>query len=170
MKIRSATRNDVDAIVALVNALSREEGDTRGLFTRRSCLRAGFGPKAPSVFLLAFAGEQPVGFACFFPGYDTGESCRIACVMDLYVVPERRREGMATRLLHAVARQAGLGPSDRLCWGLLPHRQGARQFYQALGAEQDSYIPMSVAAHALSERIAENMHTQPTTPGLRTPC
>ncbi len=147
--MRKATKDDVSTIVTFVSALSREEGDVRELFTRRSCLRAGFRPDSPTVFVLAVAAEEPVGYASFFTGFDTGENYRVAYVMDLYVMRHHRRRGVATRLLRAVARYAGLRSRDRLCWGVLTHRRVARAFYESLGAEKDGFTPMSIAVQTL---------------------
>ncbi len=110
-------------------------------------------PSSAATFLLAELNGEPLGYSAYFPGYDTGESSRVAFVMDLFVLPEYRRQEVATRLLHAVARHARLRGQDRLCWGVLPHRREAKRFYTALGAELDGYIPMSLQAASI-RRIA----------------
>lgn len=145
---------DAAAIVCLSNALAAEEGDQRGLFTRAALRRCSTEPRPLLRFVLAERDGAAVGHAAWFDGFDTGENYRIAVVMDLYVAPAQRRQGIGRRLLRFVARQARLRARDRLCWGVLPRRRSARRFYAALGAESDGYLPLSIAAGALSRRRA----------------
>lgn len=147
--------SDASAIVRLSNALASEEGDHRGLFTRAALRRCVSAPQPLLRFALAECDGAPVGHAAWFDGFDTGESYRIAFVMDLYVEPAWRRQGIGRRLLRFVARQARLRARDRLCWGVLPRRRSARRFYAALGAESDYYLPLSIAAGALSRRSVD---------------
>jgi GNAT superfamily N-acetyltransferase len=144
LRIRAAAARDASAVVALVNELSREEGDRRGLFTPAAYRRATRGDPPLLRFLLAEAGGRLLGHVTWSVGFDTGENYKLAFVMDLYVRPSHRRRGIATELLRAVARRARLRARDRLCWGVLPRRKSARQFYAALGAEPDGYVPMSI--------------------------
>ncbi len=154
LRIRAAAARDARAVVALVNELSREEGDRRALFTLAAYRRATRGKPPLLRFLLAEAGGCLLGHVAWSVGFDAGENYKLAFVMDLYVRPSHRRRGIATELLRAVARRARLQPQDRLCWGVLPRRRSARQFYVAMGAEPDGYLPMSIAVGRLRARSA----------------
>jgi GNAT superfamily N-acetyltransferase len=131
--IRLARETDIGTLVTFANALSVEEGDLFARFTRTSCRRAAFGMWPSLTFLLAERGGQPLGYAAYFVGYDTGENYRVAFMADLFVLPKHRRQGIAIRLLRAIADHARLRGKDRLCWGALPRRRAARRFYAAIG-------------------------------------
>lgn len=151
--VRLACEDDIPLLVDFANSLSAEEGDLSARFTRRSCRRAAFGEFPSLTFLLVERNGQPLGYASYFAGYDTGENYRLAFIADLFVLPKHRRQGIAVQLLLAIARCAQLRGKDRLSWGVLPRRRATKRFYAAIGAEADGYIPMSIEAADVRRRV-----------------
>lgn len=149
--VRLAREEDIATLVRFANALAAEEGDPSARFSRRSCRRAAFGTSPSASFLLAEQGGTPLGYTGYFVGYDTGENYRLAFIVDLFVLPERRREGIAIQLLRTIARHAKLRGTDRLCWGVLPRRRATKRFYVAIGGELDGYVPMSIEISRLRQ-------------------
>jgi ribosomal-protein-alanine N-acetyltransferase len=77
--------------------------------------------------LVSEADDVPVGYVLTVPG---GEAATVH-VAELVVAPAHRREGRASALLDAVARQA-----DRVTLTVDPDNEAARSCYRACGFER----------------------------------
>ena len=85
--------------------------------------------------LLAFADDEPAGFAVYFHTYSTFLARRSMYLEDLYVSPEYRRRGLSTLLLRRVAAIAVERGCGRFEWTVLDWNTDAHRFYEDLGAE-----------------------------------
>ena len=136
MVIRPARPEDVDAIARLLKASAESQGEPHALcVTAADLLREGFG-KAPRFHaLLADAGGEIAGLALYVFHFSTWTSINGIHLEDLYVSPEWRGRGVARALMREltdIARRAGC---RRLRWFVLRSNEGARRFYESIGAE-----------------------------------
>jgi ribosomal protein S18 acetylase RimI-like enzyme len=83
--------------------------------------------KQQGTYLIAWVGEEPVGHAFV---WESGESLHVG---DVWVLPERRRQGLATSLMDAVdriARVQGIGRVELTCDA---ENEPALRLYRKLG-------------------------------------
>lgn len=85
------------------------------------------------VVLLAFAGDQPLGYASTIRRLHPWSGGDVIALDDLWVRPEARDRGVGAALMDAVA---GLAAPEGLTvtWGALETNEGAHRFYLRLGA------------------------------------
>ena len=136
MTIRPARETDVPTILSLVRGLAEYERlADQAVATEDDLRQTLFGPKPPAEVVLAEDERGVAGFALFFHNYSTFRGKPGLYLEDLFVVPERRGEGIGKALLlHlkdiAVARGCG-----RMEWSVLSWNEPAVGFYRKLGAE-----------------------------------
>lgn len=136
MTIRAATADDVPAILRLIRGLAEYERLADQAVATEDDLRRGlFGPSRYAEVVLAEDEAGVAGFALFFHNYSTFRGKPGLYLEDLFVVPERRGQGIGRQLLlHlkdlAVARGCG-----RMEWSVLNWNEPAVGFYRKLGAE-----------------------------------
>ena len=94
-----------------------------------------FGDPPAAEALLAFASDEPAGFAVYFHTYSTFLARLGMYLEDLYVSPEYRRRGLGTLLLRRVAAIAVERGCGRFEWVALDWNTDAHRFYEDLGAE-----------------------------------
>jgi GNAT superfamily N-acetyltransferase len=143
LHIRKAVEPDVPLIHAFIRKLAEYERMSHKAISTEEHLRdAMFGPRPVAETLLAYAGDEPVGFALYFETYSTFRGRRGIHLEDLFVEPSHRGRGIGASLLAAVAKEA----QERegwLQWLVLDWNQPAIEFYRRLGAQQveewDSY-------------------------------
>ena len=134
--IRPATDEDVPRLLALIQDLAVYEKLTHEVVATEETLRASLFGEAPAAeALLAFADDEPAGFAVYFHTYSTFLARRGMYLHDLYVSPEYRRRGLGTLLLRRVAAIAVERGCGRFEWVALDWNTEAHRFYEDLGAE-----------------------------------
>ena len=154
--IRAATPDDVAPIVALVRALSVEEGYLAPPLRAEEVRAEGFG-RAPRFHVLIAEQEgQAVGYALYFPSYDTDHAARGFYLQDLYVRPE---------LMTAVARACETDGGCYLFWNALERTRAGRAFYRRIGAREEPVVTLSLQPAAL-RRLAEEA-SEPMPGGAR---
>jgi GNAT superfamily N-acetyltransferase len=133
-QIRRAAEPDVPLIHAFIRKLAEYERLSHQVVSTEEQLRdALFGPRPVIETLLAFAGDEPAGFALYFETYSTFRGRRGIYLEDLFVEPSHRGRGIGAGLLAAVARLA-LERGGWLQWLVLDWNQPAIEFYKRLGA------------------------------------
>ena len=152
--VREATADDAATIADFARALSLEEGHPAPALQARHVHAEGFGATPRFRALIAEWDRRAVGYALFYPAYDTDHAARGFYLQDLYVVPEGRRQGAGRALMTAVARAC---QADRGCyvfWNALPANRAGRAFYRAIGACEEKILTLSLQPDAL-RRLAE---------------
>ena len=138
-RIRPAAPEDAALVLSFIRQLAEYERAPNDVVATESDIRATLaGQPKPAEVVLAFEGEEPVGFALFFHNYSTWLGRAGLYLEDLFVRPQMRGRGYGRRLLAhlaAVARERGCG---RMEWSVLDWNEPAIGFYRSLGA-----VPMT---------------------------
>jgi GNAT superfamily N-acetyltransferase len=133
--IRTATPDDVDAMLALMRELAEFEKLTHLFVATRESLHAAlFGPQPAAEALVATRDARVVGYALYFQNFSTFLSRRGLYLEDLYVQPALRGSGIGTALLRRVAAIAVERQCGRFEWSVLDWNQPAIDFYTKMGA------------------------------------
>ncbi len=137
-EIRRAGEADAAALARLMNDLNVHEGKPPDAHSEASVLRDGFGPDPAFSAVIAVRDGELVGYACFFPAYNTDLAARGLWLADLYVADPERRHGTGRKLLAAVAAEAIRTGRESVEWAARSENSRARAFYAALGARDEN--------------------------------
>lgn len=131
-----ATPEDVPAILSMIYELAEFERLVHTVKATEDQLHEHlFGSRPYAEVLLAFVGNQSVGFALYFHNYSTFLARPGIYLEDLYVRKEWRSQGIGTALLQAVKEEAVCRGCGRYEWSVLNWNQRAINFYEKMGAK-----------------------------------
>ena len=155
VRIEPATERDVPVILEMIRALADYERMSADVVASEAGLRASlFGAKPDAEVIIAYAGDEPAGFALFFHNYSTFLGRRGLYLEDLFVKPAYRGLGLGKRLLVELARIAVERQCGRFEWCVLDWNEPAIGFYKKLGAvPMDEWTIFRVTGDAL-KRLA----------------
>ncbi len=154
IKVRSARRDDADAIAHMARALSVSERGRRCGFSATAFLRDGFSDPPAFYTLVAEYDGHPVGYAVYYWGYDTDSATRGVYLADLYVDETSRRRGVGTALMTGMACHIRDQGGRWLFWSVLKRNKAARKFYRHLAPELKD-IAICAAFGRSFDRIAD---------------
>ncbi|MFT7686794.1 MAG: GNAT superfamily N-acetyltransferase [Candidatus Azotimanducaceae bacterium] len=97
-----------------------------------------FGPNSTVSAVICSLDGEAIGFAVFFYNYSTWLGKNGLFLEDLYVMPEHRGIGAGKQLLQHLAKIAVSKNCGRFEWNVLDWNKPALDFYEALGAKQQS--------------------------------
>ena len=133
--IRSASRDDVPRVHAMIRALADYEQLAHLCTVSEAELEAAlFGRRPAAEVLIAWKDGEAAGFALFFHNFSTFLGRPGLWLEDLFVQPAHRRQGCAQSLLRALARIAVARGCGRFEWAVLEWNSAAIDFYGTLGA------------------------------------
>ncbi|HLB79526.1 MAG TPA: GNAT family N-acetyltransferase [Dongiaceae bacterium] len=162
LRLRPATPADAEAVAATYRALSRDEGGPPSRFTAAAFRRDGFGAEPAFRCLLAERDGAVVGYALYYPDYDTDRLVRSVYLADLYVENTARRRGVGGALMAAVARAGRGHGAEAMHWSVMRSNARARRFYRRYGRELDEILICWTEADRLRALAAS-----PKAPGVR---
>lgn len=132
---RFATAEDTPLVLSFIRELAEYENLSHEVVATEEALRTSlFGERPFAEVLLAFVGEEPVGFALFFHNFSTFLGKPGIYLEDLYVRPEHRGAGAGSALLSRLAGLAVERGCGRLEWWVLDWNEPSIGFYERLGA------------------------------------
>lgn len=135
IRIVPAQVADVPIILGMIRALAEYEQLTHEVTATEQDLRQSlFGPRPAGEVVIAYSGDQPVGFALFFHNFSTFLGKHGLYLEDLFVVPEWRGRGVGKQLFAHVAAVADSRQCGRLEWTVLDWNESAIAFYRSMGA------------------------------------
>ncbi|HEX5724623.1 MAG TPA: GNAT family N-acetyltransferase [Longimicrobiaceae bacterium] len=157
LAIRPATEADTPLVLRFIRELAEYERLAHEVrATEEELRRTLFGPRPAAEVVIAEAGDEPVGFALFFPNYSTFLGQPGIYLEDLYVRPEARGRGTGRALLAHLAQLARERGCGRLDWAVLDWNEPAIRFYRALGARAlDDWTTFRLTGEALDRLAAE---------------
>jgi GNAT superfamily N-acetyltransferase len=153
VRIEKATEPDVPLILSFIRKLAEYERKSHAVVATEADLReALFGARPIVEALIAFSGEEPVGFALYFFTFSTFRGRPGLFLEDLFVEPVHRGKKIGTALLAALANIARERGCIRLEWWVLKWNQPAIAFYKRFGAvEVDEWGIFRLDGEALTK-------------------
>jgi len=158
-RIVPATENDIPLIRELILELAEYEraGPGEAPVTDKDLAETLFGERPAAEVLLAYLGDEPVGFALFFQNYSTWLGKRGIYLEDLFVRPSARKHGVGYALLREVARIALERACGRVEWAVLNWNELAISFYKQIGAKpKDDWTTFRLTGDALARLVASD--------------
>ena len=151
-RIEPACERDVALILSLIKGLAEYEKLAHEVTATEEALRASlFGSHPAAEVVIAYAGDEAVGFALYFHTYSTFLAKRGLYLEDLFVVPEWRGRGAGRALLTHLARIAVERGCGRFEWSVLDWNAPSIAFYKNLGARaMHDWTIFRVAGDALT--------------------
>jgi GNAT superfamily N-acetyltransferase len=148
IRVRPVRLEDVDSLVALVDALALQQGEPREHFTPAVARRDFFEAPCAEAWLAvedAATGERAIGLAVVSAGaYEPYYAARGSYLSALFVVPEARGRGVGRALVGAACAAAKRRGETYLWWVSKAWNKPAQAAYAKLGAVDDG-----VRAHAV---------------------
>lgn len=138
IKIAAARAADVPRIVELIREFAAFEKLSEFCeVTEFALTDALFGANPCVESLLAFDGEQIIGYALFYQNFASFRGQRGFYLEDLYVAPAYRGLKIGEAFLRKLAQIAQSRNFRRIDFMVLDWNENAIQFYKKLGAEID---------------------------------
>jgi GNAT superfamily N-acetyltransferase len=155
VRIEHAAERHVPVILQMIRDLAEYERMSSDVVATEEGIRASlFGARPDAEVIIAYAGDEPAGFALFFHNYSTFLGRRGLYLEDLFVKPPFRGLGIGKRLLAELARIAIERGCGRFEWTVLDWNEPAIGFYKSLGAQcMEAWKIFRVTGDAL-ERLA----------------
>ena len=133
--IQEARPRDVPRLLELIRALAEYEKLSHLVVGTETQLHDElFGARPVIESVLAWDGEEALGFALFFQNFSTFLARRGLYLEDLFVVPEARGRGIGKALIRHGARLAVARGCGRYEWSVLEWNTPAIEFYESIGA------------------------------------
>jgi GNAT superfamily N-acetyltransferase len=134
-RLEPATERDLGLILRFIRELGAYEQLAHEVTATEEELRTSlFGLQPAAEVVIAYAGDEPAGFAVYFQTFSTFLGRRGLYLEDLFVVPTWRGVGLGRRLLAYVARVAVERDCGRLEWSVLNWNELALGVYRRIGA------------------------------------
>ena len=151
IRLEPATAKDVPVILRFINELAEYEKLSHEVVATEDTLGASlFGSRPAAEVVIAYAGNDPVGFALYFPTFSTFLGRPGIYLEDLYVTPSRRGHGIGRRLLAHIARVAVDRGYGRMEWSVLNWNEPALAVYRKIGARpMDEWTVQRLTGEAL---------------------
>ena len=151
--IRSATPDDVPAVLAMVRELAEYERARHEALATEAQLRAALFGEHPAVFAHIAEDDETgeaVGFALWFLNFSTWQGRHGIYLEDLYVRPYARGGGHGRALLTRLAQLAVERGYGRVEWSVLDWNEPSIGFYKSLGAvPMDEWTGFRLTGEAL---------------------
>lgn len=153
LRILPATEADVPLILEFIRELAAYEKLLDRMKATQARLRETlFGTQPVAFCVIAFQGEDAVGFALFYYTYSTFAGRCGLYLEDLFVRPEARGQGYGRALLRYLAKLALEKDCWRIEWAVLHWNKPAIAFYEGLGAvPQDEWAVYRLSGEALTK-------------------
>jgi GNAT superfamily N-acetyltransferase len=153
IRIEPATERDVPVVLRLIRDLAEYERLAHEVRASEGLLReALFGEDPAAEAVIAYAGDEPVGFALWFYTFSTFLARRGLYLEDLFVVPAWRGQGVGRALLTHLGRIALARGCGRMEWSVLGWNDPAIRFYRSLGARpMDEWTVYRLTGDALED-------------------
>jgi GNAT superfamily N-acetyltransferase len=134
IRIETTTEKDVPLILRLIKDLAEYEKLLHAVTATEEILRDSLFRKRAAETFIAYADDEPAGYAMFFQTFSTFLGVPGMYLEDIFVEPRFRRLGIGKMLLKHLARIAVERKYGRVDWNVLDWNTSAIDFYKTLGA------------------------------------
>jgi GNAT superfamily N-acetyltransferase len=136
LEIRAATEADMELLFGLILELAEYEKLADRVAGDPETLRRTLFERRAAEALIVELGGEAIGYAIFFTTFSSFECRSGIWIEDIYVRPDRRRDGIGRVVMEHVAALALERGHVRLEWTALDWNEPALRFYEKLGATQ----------------------------------
>ncbi len=150
LRLRAPLPGDAPAVARMIEALLIDMGEVPPADIGGRLMADGFGPAPAFVATVAETGGTLAGYAVHWFLYDTEAARPELLLSDIYVMPERRGDGVGKALMAAAARRTLEGGARFMAWQVLKTNVQARAFYGRFAEEW----PGVVYCHASDDEFA----------------
>jgi len=157
LRITPAQESDAALILSFIRKLADYEKLSHEVIaTEGQISEHVFGANPVAEVLLAYWGNEPVGFALYFRNFSTFLGQAGIYLEDLFVRPAYRGRAIGKSLLSHLAALAVERDCGRFQWQVLDWNKPSRDFYERLGAQADpAWVNYRMTGDAL-RRLAES--------------
>ena len=153
--VRAAQEEEAEAVAALVNAINSLDGSAPTVPMTAAIVRRDLlGPAPRALLRVAEWRGEVAGFATAGRIYDAERVADALMLLDLYVAPEARRQGLGRALMAALASEARRSGAVCLWWGVDEGDDEAAAFYRAIGAEAAEHYTGHILAGPALDALA----------------
>src|SRR5579883_899872 len=136
-KIRAADKTDVPDILNFIKQLAEKNKSLNKLVVTEELLsKYLFGSKIYAEVILGCIDQEPVSYAMFCYNFSTLYGKPALYLIDLFVLPEFRHQGIAQNLMSHLAALAIKQDFCRIDLSVLESNLIATQFYNKIGAKK----------------------------------
>lgn len=156
VRFRDAQPGDETIVARFVRALAEyEKLAHEAVATDDDFRRALFGtPPRACALIIEDAGE-PIGLALWFYNFSTFAGRHGLYVEDIFVMPEKRGQGIGRAVFRELARRALADGCARMEWSVLDWNSPAVAFYRSVGAQaMDEWTVQRLSGKALRKVAA----------------
>lgn len=154
VSIRHGRAADAKPLATMISDFNVEEGSP-GRITCEGVTDLCFSHQPLFTPLIAEDREALIGYALIMRYFDTEPCAWCSYMQDLYVVPDRRSEGVGRLLIAAAARYTLDKGRHELFWHVRDHNMRGRAFYARIGGKEQTPIPVTLSAEALRDLARE---------------
>jgi GNAT superfamily N-acetyltransferase len=156
VRFRDAQPSDEGTIARFVRALAEYERlSHEAVATDDDFRRALFGTPPRAYALIIEDAGEPIGFAVWFYKFSTFAGRPGLYLEDIFVVPERRGQGIGRAVFRHLARRAVADGCVWMEWAVLDWNTPAIEFYGSIGARTwDGWIVKQLTGKALAALAA----------------
>ena len=171
VSIRPARPEDAASVIALANELNRYEGKPLMSLSPEAFCDSAFGPMPWFQCLVAEREGRIVGYAAYSRSFELETAGRALHLIDLFVLPEARRQGVARTLMAELARIALELGGEHIGWEVLTWNREAQAFYRAIGGAEEQVLSFSLGlakSRAWRDVFPQNINpsSAPSTPSF----
>ncbi|NGM19951.1 GNAT family N-acetyltransferase [Roseomonas stagni] len=153
--IRAGLPGDAEAVAALINAINSLDGTPPAMPMTATVVRRDLiGATARALLRVAERDGVVVGFATAGFVYDAERQADALMLLDLYVLPDHRRQGLARALMARLAAEARDHGAGCLWWGVDDGDDEATAFYRAIGAVSEGRFSGEILEGEALRRLA----------------
>jgi GNAT superfamily N-acetyltransferase len=158
VRVTAAVESDIPTIHSMINALADYLGLAHeAVVSEEDLLDALFGKQPKAEVVLAYVGDEAVGFALFYGNYSTFRGQCGIHLEDLYVYPQWRGHGIGRTLLSYLAELTVARGCRRLEWWVHIEDERVVRFYEELGAAaKDEWVVYRLSGSSLHELATES--------------
>lgn len=158
--IRNCTRADVKDIYRLIKLLAEYEKMSDLVVGTEEELEELLFENGVGHCLVAEASGTIVGIALYFYNLSTFKCRKGIYLEDLFVLPEKRGEGIGTSLLKELCKIAKSEGCGRFEWSCLDWNEPSLKFYSSLGAKpQNEWVHLRVDESDFDGFIGDHAQT-----------